>query len=268
MIRRCSDYKHIYRRLRHQSIKQQLHCPSGSFNLALQPEKSAVGLRDLHSSRCFQSWTSSLVNKNSNDGVNTKNHALRRRSRRPFATSRQKRLQKEQGVKGRESNEETQEKPKMRSNIAKPPTSLIRTDFASGTSGTAQDLILPSGYELPFVDGNISQQFVNYKELYDPQVHLPSAPLDWSDYEPATPLWDELAAQIGVVGRPLTVAEFMQQALLHPKYGYYSQPSRDNVEDSDEDDWGGDAWDINEDQDRAKHDDTFNPIFGPRGDFV
>ena len=175
------------------------------------------------------------------------------------------------------------------SSSASPPTSLIRTDFALDSSSTKpHELILPSGYEIPLTssiidDDNDDHQtknggatstsrpgpafsYVDYKELYDPKIHLPSAPQDWTDYESATPLWEELAAQIGVLGRPMTVAEFMQHALLHPKFGYYSQPMRNRVEDNDNDD--DDIFsDDEEDSDDAKNNND-NPIFGPRGDFV
>lgn len=158
----------------------------------------------------------------------------------------------------------------------KRPPSLIRTDFAVDSSASKSssqqktpDLILPSGYEIATgtnnTDGDKAPSapvaYVDYKELYDPKVHLPSAPQDWSEYEPATPLWQEMAAQIGVLGRPMTVAEFFQQALLHPKFGYYSQPSRHGTETDDDED-------IFSDDEEEDDDNNNNPIFGPRGDFV
>jgi hypothetical protein len=187
---------------------------------------------------------------------------------RPFATSRQKRAQEQQQQDGTANSQESERGessiPRMRDQIAHPssrPKSLIRTDFGLG----GQQLFLPSGYELPSSDPSATNfSYIDYKELYDPKVHLPSAPQDWSDYEPATPLWEELAAQIGVLGRPMTVAEFMQQALLHPKYGYYSQPSREKLKEGiDDDDLFNDS--DNEDDNLSSSE---NPIFGPRGDFV
>lgn len=171
-----------------------------------------------------------------------------------------------------------------------PPASLIRTDFAfnstdsSSSNNKPHELTMSSGYEIPLTNttgstlssltspGKLLEDaqtfsYVDYKDLYDPNIHLPSAPQNWDDYEAATPLWEELAAQIGVLGRPMTVAEFMQHALLHPKYGYYSQPMRDRAEqqqDSDDDDLFSDSDDENDDDDKGQD----NPIFGPRGDFV
>lgn len=203
---------------------------------------------------------------------------LHHRQTRTFVTGGQKRALREQQKKdGKLENkpEDTTilKNPKIipPSAVATRPPSLIRTDFVQET---AQNFILPSGYEIDTTasdgstDGNNARPqtvaYVDYKELYDPKVHLPSAPQDWSDYEPATPLWEELAAQIGVLGRPMTVAEFIQHALLHPKHGYYSQPMRDSAEEE------------NDDEDDIFSDDEFeeesvtidNPIFGPRGDFV
>ena len=174
---------------------------------------------------------------------------------------------------------------------ASAPASLIRTDFALNTTNSSSnnnnephELLMSSGYEIPLTSttentlsslsspspGKLLEDaqtfsYVDYKDLYDPNIHLPSAPQNWDDYEAATPLWEELAAQIGVLGRPMTVAEFMQHALLHPKYGYYSQPMRDRAEqDKDDDD------DLFSDSDDDDDDDNVqdNPIFGPRGDFV
>ncbi|CAB9528519.1 arginine methyltransferase NDUFAF7, mitochondrial [Seminavis robusta] len=180
--------------------------------------------------------------------------------------------QKRKGTTSHDNNNKKEEKapylvPPSESALSKPP-SLIRTDFSVDSS---HELILPSGYEIPTTDSttsstlnsnNSSVPYVDYKDLYDPQVHLPSAPQDWSDYEPSTPLWEELAAQIGVLGRPMTVAEFMQHALLHPLYGYYSNPHRHAAEDDDDDDFDVD------DYDTTTTSSSDNPIFGPRGDFV
>jgi len=212
---------------------------------------------------------------------------------RNFATSAQKRaMAKKQGKEGGvdekdNSSSDTPSTSKISTPESAPappiagvesPKSLIRTDFAlDRSSANLQELILPSGYEIPHfsprntASSNTSNSaalqaqavsYVDYKELYDPNMHLPSAPQDWTDYEPATPLWEELAAQIGVLGRPMTVAEFMQHALLHPKYGYYSQPMRNSVEDEDDDIFS----DSDDDDDGGPI--QVNPIFGPRGDFV
>jgi NADH dehydrogenase [ubiquinone] 1 alpha subcomplex assembly factor 7 len=163
-----------------------------------------------------------------------------------------------------------------------PGSLMIRTDFFGAASSSSQDLMLPSGYEVSTTSTGISNDdddllatmsdnmaasaYVDYKDLYDPKVHLPSAPQDWSNYEPATPLCQELVAQIGVLGRPMTVAEFMHHALLHPHHGYYSQPSRSRAEEERDDDF-----DDNDDDDwmrEEQHANKDNPIFGPRGDFV
>jgi len=73
-------------------------------------------------------------------------------------------------------------------------------------------------------------------ELYNPEIHLPSAPQDWTGYEPATPLTHELVAWIGVSGRPLSTARYMQLALTHPEYGYYTRAmsAKDDFDDDDD----------------------------------
>jgi hypothetical protein len=39
------------------------------------------------------------------------------------------------------------------------------------------------------------------KDMYDPEIHLPSAPIDWTGYEPSTPITEEITALVGVSGR-------------------------------------------------------------------
>lgn len=65
--------------------------------------------------------------------------------------------------------------------------------------------------------------------LYDAAHHtkqlqhtIPTLPRHWRGYEPATPLWNHLAALISVTGRPLSVADYMRLCLTHPEYGYYT----------------------------------------------
>ena len=57
------------------------------------------------------------------------------------------------------------------------------------------------------------------KEIFDPSIHMPHAPANWDDYEPATSLWEEIYAHVGVHGRPITVAHYMRQCLQHPVHG-------------------------------------------------
>jgi len=73
-------------------------------------------------------------------------------------------------------------------------------------------------------------------QLYDPNLHLPSAPTDWTGYEPATPVSDELTARIAVMRRPISTADFMDVALLHPEFGYYSRAKTAKKKDDFDDD--------------------------------
>lgn len=107
------------------------------------------------------------------------------------------------------------------------------------------------------------------RDLYDPHLHLSStAPTDWSDYEAATPLWEEMAAWIGVAGRPISVADYMRLCNTHPVYGYYTKAESSNQAGAngpaDQDDFDHDEWD----DDNNKNNTKDSLIIGPGGDFV
>ena len=94
------------------------------------------------------------------------------------------------------------------------------------------------------------------QDMFRPEVHLASAPTDWTGYESPTLLWQELAAWIGVTGKPLSVAEYMRLCLTHPQYGYYTQGKSAAIDDFDQLD---DEWDDNEhhNNDQDNQTDTF-----------
>lgn len=121
------------------------------------------------------------------------------------------------------------------------------------------------------------------RDLYDPSLHLSAtAPTDWRDYEPATPLWEEMAAWIGVAGRPISVADYMRLCNTHPAYGYYTQASSTSSSkpgssnnNNNNDDFDDDDWDVPTDNDSntssneaAATAEQDNLIIGPGGDFV
>lgn len=112
--------------------------------------------------------------------------------------------------------------------------------------------------ETGVVSSDITSKFFDHKDLFDPSVHLASAPKDWSGYEPTTPLTEDLMSYIGVKGTPITVAEFMNQALVHPLHGYYTSKDNDGTkhaiskvdrEGNIIDDFDKDEWDIDGDND-------------------
>jgi len=74
---------------------------------------------------------------------------------------------------------------------------------------------------------------IDKSTLFDPKFHLQDKP-NFSDktlgYEAQTPLCDEFIRSIGVQG-PLSTAYFMQTALSHPKFGYYTSSSVESDED-------------------------------------
>ena len=75
-----------------------------------------------------------------------------------------------------------------------------------------------------------------HKDLFQPDLHMASAPQDWTGYETATKLWEELAAWIGVTGKPMSVADYMRLCLSHPQYGYYTRGTSAAVDPFDQDD--------------------------------
>jgi SAM-dependent MidA family methyltransferase len=109
----------------------------------------------------------------------------------------------------------------------------------------------PSGV----VERDITSEVFDLKDMFDPRIHLANAP-DWDKegYEPSTPLGNDLIALMGVTGKPITVAEYMRQALTHPLYGYYTNPEKD-------DDWD----DLDSFTEEVTPD---NYIIGAQGDFV
>jgi hypothetical protein len=120
----------------------------------------------------------------------------------------------------------------------------IRNTSSSSSSFTSSSkLILPSSSKLilPSTDGlnewreMVELQRIEEKQkeageivqplveqMYTPSFHLPSAPTNWSNYEPSTPITEKLIALIGVSGRPISTADFMRTALTHPEHGYYT----------------------------------------------
>lgn len=70
---------------------------------------------------------------------------------------------------------------------------------------------------------------IDIASMYDPKIHLPCKP-DFSDpsknYEASTPLGEELMKYIGVLGSPITLAEYMKRCLRDEKYGYYTNPPK------------------------------------------
>ena len=165
-----------------------------------------------------------------------------------FATKRQQRIAKQRGTLVATTTE---------------PTSLVSPTLEEHRQWLkSQEFSLdkpppfaadPSG----IVGRDLTDEIIDMKDLYDPRIHSATAP-DWQaeGYEPSTPLTEELIAHIAVRGVPISVAEFMRQALTHPLHGYYTHPTNDD-----------NIWDDDDDEDL----DPVTPdryILGSRGDFV
>ena len=119
------------------------------------------------------------------------------------------------------------------------------TDAAATEASDATSLLRTSSSSSPTTTTTSSSRALDLTNLYDPQLHLPSAPTDWTGYEPATPVSDALTARIAVTGRPISTADFMESALLHPQWGYYTRAQtsavvKDNDFDDDDDDFDND----------------------------
>ena len=160
------------------------------------------------------------------------------------------------------------------------PRSLLRTDLSDLPEGLGPPPRAPPRLADP---SGISRaepgDVLDLSTLYDPSIHLPDRP-DFAspegNYEPGTPLADDLVRIIGV-GGPITVAEYMRMALRHPTLGYYTSGgmAKDDLEDIfDDDDVDGgageddDGWELDDDDDVSNDDPAATRVIGPRGDFT
>jgi NADH dehydrogenase [ubiquinone] 1 alpha subcomplex assembly factor 7 len=115
----------------------------------------------------------------------------------------------------------------------------------------------------PFAQTDWENELVDFKDLYDPEVHMRTVPKSWKGFEMSTPLFEEFMKTILIKGKALTVAHFMQQVLTNPEHGYYRNHQRqddiswDDDIDKNEDD---DLWETSPQQSRS--------MIGPKGDFV
>lgn len=123
--------------------------------------------------------------------------------------------------------------------------------------------------ELGLVQRDLTDEMVDVGSMFDARLHLPNAPRQWLGYEESTPLSKELISVMAVRGQPVTVADFMRQALTHELYGYYTNPTKME----DDDDWDGDDKEDDDDDDdwdvpTPANTTPDNFIIGRQGDFV
>jgi NADH dehydrogenase [ubiquinone] 1 alpha subcomplex assembly factor 7 len=190
-----------------------------------------------------------------------------KQSRRSLATKKQKRAGIAQGKepapstgKGSVVSPETALEHKIKSYQSNPTLILPKVDF--GASWQQQNTIAhdSSNGGNNNLDKKLNVHDSYHPDLYDPAIHLPSAPTNWEGYEASTPLWEDIAALIGVTGQPLTTAEYMRMCLTHPVHGYYTKAFSSNQTD-------GDDFDHNDYDDSPSINEAGN-IIGPQGDFV
>ena len=187
----------------------------------------------------------------------------RHQSARRLATSQQKRAATAaEKPKNKETEKETLSYPPP--SIVVPSNTLIRTDLNKhlewkDSQRPSFDPQRPPAFEADpsgIVQRDLTETMIDLSEIYDSRLHT-SLDDDNGSYETATPLSRELEAYIAVRAAPMTVAEYMRQALTHPLHGYYTNPTSNEEEDWDD----NDAWD-----DETTSADDF--IIGSKGDFV
>lgn len=105
---------------------------------------------------------------------------------------------------------------------------------------------------------------IDFSSMYDPRIHLPLKP-DFADpsknYEAATPLGEELMKYIGVLGAPITLAEYMKRCLRDVAHGYYTNPpqGRDDFDDD---------IDMDMDESNSEEQGRGHRLIGQAGDFT
>ena len=112
-------------------------------------------------------------------------------------------------------------------------------------------------------EASSTPSMIDIASMYDPKIHLPLKP-NFSDpsknYEVATPLGDELMKYIGVLGAPITLAEYMKRCLRDENYGYYTNPPNDNDDFDDDDDL--------DDESSSSSEGRGHRLIGQAGDFT
>jgi len=104
--------------------------------------------------------------------------------------------------------------------------------------------------ESGIVPRDLTEEMIRVEDMFDPRIHLANAP-NWDEgYEEGTPLSAELIASIAVRARPMTIADYMRQALTHELYGYYTNPTDTTTDDDDE------FWDDEKEEDDETNETT------------
>lgn len=153
--------------------------------------------------------------------------------------------------------------------------SLKLQDQSLGQKSVFGDLGEIAGDVQDFNSGAISHQknnlglnsILDITSMYDPKIHLPLKP-DFSNplnnYEVATPLGEELMKYIGVLGCPITVAEYMKRCLTDEKFGYYTNPPNSSFDGSTDDD----DFDTDFSEDEKETEGRGHRLIGQAGDFT
>ena len=160
--------------------------------------------------------------------------------------------------------------------IVVPRPQLINTDLTSHWEYLRSQRLDPmsiqstrstdhSDFESGIINRDITEGIINVPTMFDPRLHLPNAPVGWKGYEEATPLSNELISYIAVRAKPLTVADFMRQALTHEAFGYYTNPTKPPIDDSDDFESLSDHVEAHADNGTTE---PSNFIIGKKGDFV
>jgi NADH dehydrogenase [ubiquinone] 1 alpha subcomplex assembly factor 7 len=122
-----------------------------------------------------------------------------------------------------------------------------------------------SDLKLGVIKADLTEKLIDFRTMYDPNIHGASVPINWDGYEMNTPLTQFIMENLLVRGKAMTIADYMRHALTHEEHGYYTNPSYIALEEEDEN-WDRDSWDESNIPPSEK--DTSGLIIGKHGDFV
>jgi hypothetical protein len=152
-------------------------------------------------------------------------------------------------------------------------TILIKTDLSSHKDYLRSRNVDPMTYdeeeselERGVIKADLTEKFIDIRTMYNPKIHNASAPTNWDGYEINTPLTQVIMEYLSVRGKPMTIADYMRQALTHEAHGYYTNPTFHDLDDEEDENWDRDSWDDSNVPTNQK--DSSDLIIGKYGDFV
>jgi len=112
-----------------------------------------------------------------------------------------------------------------------------------------------------------ASDIIDLSSMFDPNIHLPDVP-NFNDpnegFEVSTPLGNDLMKYIAVLGRPITVADYMNRCLRDENHGYYTNPPLKKKSDNA----SPENWDEDFEATANKNKGKGHRLIGPKGDFT